>query len=110
MPRNSLPEPPEDLKPLSEELCGRIRSNLDDDGLMPFSRFMDMALYEPGLGYYSAGLHKLGPSGDFVTSPELGSLFASCLAGQVSELAAELGACDILEIGAGTGRLAIDLL
>jgi SAM-dependent MidA family methyltransferase len=110
MPRNSLPEPPEDLKPLSEELCTRIRGHLDGDGLMPFSRFMEMALYEPGLGYYSAGLHKLGPSGDFVTSPELGSLFAACLAGQVSELAAELDACDILEIGAGTGRLAADLL
>ena len=110
MPRNSLPEPTEDLKPLSEELCARMRSNLDEDGLIPFSRFMEMALYEPGLGYYSAGLHKLGPSGDFVTSPELGSLFAACLAGQVSELTTELGACDILEIGAGTGRLAIDLL
>ncbi len=110
MPRNSLPEPPENLKPLSEELCARIRAHLDDDGLMPFSRFMEMALYEPGLGYYSAGLHKLGPSGDFVTSPELGSLFAACLAGQVSELAAELGTCDILEVGAGTGRLAAGLL
>jgi SAM-dependent MidA family methyltransferase len=110
MSRNSLPEPPEDLKPLSEELCARIRGHLDDDGLMQFSRFMELALYEPGLGYYSAGLHKLGPSGDFVTSPELGSLFAACLAGQVSELAAELGAYDILEIGAGTGRLASDLL
>ncbi len=110
MSRNSLPEPPEDLKLISRELCARIRGRLDSDGLMPFSRFMEMALYEPGLGYYSAGLHKLGPSGDFVTSPELGSLFAACLAGQAAELAGELGAYDILEIGAGTGRLAADLL
>jgi SAM-dependent MidA family methyltransferase len=110
MPRNILPEPSEELKPLSEELCTRIRNCLDSDGMMPFSAFMEMALYEPGLGYYSAGLHKLGASGDFITSPELGSLFARCLAGQVTEMAQELGAYDILEIGAGTGRLAADLL
>jgi SAM-dependent MidA family methyltransferase len=110
MSRNILPEPPEELKPISEELCARIRDNLDNDGLMPFSTFMEMALYEPGLGYYSAGLHKLGPSGDFTTAPELGSLFAACLAGQVSQAADELGEYDILEIGAGTGRLAADLL
>lgn len=110
MSRNSLPEPPQDLKRLSGELLTRICDRLDSDGLMPFSRFMEMALYEPGLGYYSAGLHKLGPSGDFVTSPELGSLFAACLGGQVSELAAKLGSYDILEIGAGTGRLASALL
>ncbi|MFC1688814.1 class I SAM-dependent methyltransferase [Pseudomonadota bacterium] len=110
MSRNILPEPPEELKPLSEELHTRIRKKVDDDGLMPFSTFMEMALYEPGLGYYSAGLHKLGPSGDFITSPELGSLFASCLARQVSQTADELGDYEILEIGAGTGRLAADLL
>lgn len=110
MSRHSLPEPPEDLKRLSRELCARIRGRFDSDGLVPFSRYMDMALYEPGLGYYSAGLHKLGPSGDFVTSPELGSLFAACLAGQVAELAEELGDFDIVEIGAGTGRLASGLL
>jgi SAM-dependent MidA family methyltransferase len=110
MSRNILPEPPEELKPLSDELCVRIRNSLDSDGMMPFSTFMEMALYEPGLGYYSAGLHKLGPTGDFITSPELGSLFATCLAGQVAEIADKLGDYDILEIGAGTGRLAADLL
>lgn len=110
MSRNSLPEPPEDLKLLSAELCSRIRDRLDSDGMMPFSRYMETALYEPGLGYYSAGLHKLGQSGDFITAPELGSLFAACLAGQVAELATLLGDYDILEIGAGTGRLASGLL
>ena len=54
---------------------------------MPFSRFMEIALYQPGLGYYSAGLHKLGEKGDFITSPELGSLFAACLARQIEEVA-----------------------
>jgi SAM-dependent MidA family methyltransferase len=71
---------------------------------------MDMALYQPGLGYYSAGLHKLGEGGDFVTSPELGSLFAGCLARQIDQVAVHLGAYDILEIGAGTGQLAVDIL
>jgi hypothetical protein len=71
---------------------------------------MGRALYEPGLGYYSAGLHKLGASGDFVTAPELGGLFAACLARQVAEVAAELDSFDVLEVGAGTGRLAADLL
>jgi SAM-dependent MidA family methyltransferase len=69
-----------------------------------------MALYEPGLGYYSAGLHKLGEGGDFVTAPELGTLFAACIARQIEEVAGSLGSYDILEIGAGTGKLALDVL
>ncbi|MBT8046907.1 MAG: SAM-dependent methyltransferase [Xanthomonadales bacterium] len=110
MSRNILPEPPDELKQMSKSLCQRIREAFDPDGMMPFSRFMEMALYEPGLGYYSAGLHKLGESGDFVTAPELGSLFAACLARQVAEAADLLGDYDLLEAGAGTGRLAADLL
>jgi len=109
MSDNILPEPPEELKQMSDALCNRVQQKSGTDGLTPFSRFMEMSLYEPGLGYYSAGLHKLGESGDFVTAPELGSLFATCLAGQVNELAATLGDYDILEVGAGTGRLAADL-
>ena len=70
---------------------------------------MEMALYEPGLGYYSAGLHKLGETGDFVTAPELGSLFAGCLANQVREVAQEIGNYEILEVGAGTGAEAAEL-
>jgi SAM-dependent MidA family methyltransferase len=110
MSRNILPEPPEELKQLSDSLCSRIREELRDDGMIPFSRYMEMALYEPGLGYYSAGLHKLGESGDFVTAPELGSLFAACVARQVAELADLLVDYDILEAGAGSGQLAVDLL
>jgi SAM-dependent MidA family methyltransferase len=110
MSRTILPEPPGDLKRHSDALSSRIRTAISDDGLIPFSRFMEMALYEPGLGYYSAGLHKLGRTGDFVTAPELGSLFAACLARQVMETGRSLGAYDVLEIGAGTGRLAADLL
>ena len=110
MSHNILPEPPEELKQLSESLGSRIREEISLDGMIPFSQYMEMALYEPGLGYYSAGLHKLGKSGDFITAPELGSLFAGCLANQVAELADSLGNYDILEAGAGTGQLAADLL
>jgi SAM-dependent MidA family methyltransferase len=111
--RNSpaiLPEPPPELKRLSQRLGERIRTAISTDGPMPFSRFMEMALYEPGLGYYSAGLHKFGPGGDFITAPGLGRVFAACLANQVAEVADQLGDYTILEIGAGDGSLAADLL
>jgi SAM-dependent MidA family methyltransferase len=110
MPRNILPEPPDELKRLSATLSERIRGEIRREGMIPFSRYMEMALYEPGLGYYSAGLHKIGEAGDFTTAPELGSLFAACLSRQVAELAECLGGYDILEVGAGSGRLAAGLL
>ncbi|MFC1795561.1 class I SAM-dependent methyltransferase [Pseudomonadota bacterium] len=110
MSRVTLPDPPDELKQLSESLCALIREEIRSRGPIPFSRYMEMALYQPGLGYYSAGLHKLGEAGDFVTSPELGSLFAACLARQIEQVAQQLGEYDILEIGAGSGRLAADLL
>ena len=110
MSRNILPEPPAELKQLSDSLSERIRAEIGLEGMIPFSRYMEIALYEPGLGYYSAGLHKLGESGDFITAPELGSLFAACLAKQVAEVAGSFGNYDIVEIGAGSGRLAADLL
>jgi SAM-dependent MidA family methyltransferase len=108
--RATLPEPPTELKQLSNILCDVIRQEIRARGPMPFSRYMEMALYQPGLGYYSAGLHKLGEKGDFITSPELGSLFAACMARQIEEVAGHLGAYNILEIGAGSGRLAADIL
>lgn len=110
MSRAILPDPPEELKQISRALGDRIRAEAETAGFMPFSRFMERALYEPGLGYYSAGLHKFGAAGDFVTAPELGSLFAQCLAVQVAEVGAALGEYDVLEPGAGSGRLAADLL
>ena len=110
MTRLILPEPPAELKQLSHRLCRKIDAVLQESNALPFSRFMEMALYEPGLGYYAAGLHKLGASGDFVTAPELGALFAACLAQQAGELGRALGSYDILEIGAGTGNLAADIL
>lgn len=105
-----LPEPPEELKRLSAELADRIRQKIVRDGPLPFSQYMEMALYEPGLGYYSAGLQKFGAGGDFVTAPQLGNVFARCLATQVSQVAEALPGYEIVEAGAGSGVLAADLL
>jgi SAM-dependent MidA family methyltransferase len=110
MARSILPEPPDDLKRLSRQLQQRLRDAMRDDGCVSFARFMEMALYEPGLGYYSAGLHKLGAAGDFVTAPELGDVFGACVARQAEQIAAESGDWSVLEIGAGSGRLAASLL
>lgn len=79
-------------------------------GWLPFSRFMQLALYAPGLGYYSAGSRKLGAGGDYVTAPELTPLFARCLAAQVARLLEATGGGDLLEAGAGSGALAAGLL
>ena len=108
--RNILPEPPEELKRLSEKLATVIRAKIKLNGPISFSEYMEMALYEPGLGYYSAGLQKFGEGGDFVTAPQLGNVFARCLAKQIEQVADELDQYEIIEAGAGTGVLAADLL
>jgi SAM-dependent MidA family methyltransferase len=79
-------------------------------GWLPFDAFMHLALYQPEWGYYSNGLNKIGQHGDFVTAPEISPLFAQCLANQVAELLTAHAHTDILEIGAGRGTLAIDLM
>lgn len=95
----------------SERLVTRIRDAIDaGNGWISFERFMEMALYEPGLGYYSAGSTKLGPAGDFVTAPEISPLFSRCLAAQCVEVFDRLGGGDILELGAGSGVMAADVL
>ena len=78
-------------------------------GWLSFERFMELALYAPGLGYYSAGSVKLGAQGDFVTAPEMSELFGRCVARQCAEVLASSGG-QILELGAGSGRLAATLL
>jgi len=84
---------------------------IDADGPIPFSRFMAMALYESGLGYYVNGLHKFGAAGDFVTAPGQGWLFALALARQLGRVAHELGPdWTVLELGPGSGKLARDVL
>lgn len=71
---------------------------------------MQMALYEPGLGYYSAGAEKLGEHGDFVTAPEVSPLFSASLANQCAAVLEELGGGDIMEFGGGSGVMAADML
>jgi SAM-dependent MidA family methyltransferase len=78
-------------------------------GWLSFERFMDLALYAPGLGYYSAGSAKIGAGGDFVTAPEVSDLFSRCVAQQCAEVLSTTGG-DILELGAGTGRMAATVL
>lgn len=79
-------------------------------GHIPFDRFMELALYAPGLGYYVAGARKLGRQGDFVTAPELSPLFGRCVASQCREVLEALDGGDILELGAGSGILAAEVL
>ncbi len=107
----ALPIPSAQELAHSEALTDLIRRDIHDaGGHVDFARFMQLALYAPGLGYYSAGLTKFGASGDFITAPELGALFARCLARQCRPLMQELGNADVLEVGAGSGALAADLL
>jgi SAM-dependent MidA family methyltransferase len=79
------------------------------DGWLPFDEYMNLVLYAPGLGYYSAGAVKIGSGGDFVTAPEISPLFGHCVARQCAEFLHDT-AGELLEVGAGTGRLAADLL
>jgi SAM-dependent MidA family methyltransferase len=103
------------LNDTQAEHCARMHQYLTQQiaaaaGWLSFERFMDAALYAPGLGYYSAGAHKLGAGGDFTTAPEVSPLFGACVARQCAEIFRALGKGSILEIGAGSGRLAADIL
>jgi SAM-dependent MidA family methyltransferase len=79
-------------------------------GWISFARYMQFALYEPGLGYYSAGARKFGAAGDFITAPEVAPVFSRCLALQCAEVLQALGGGDVLELGAGSGLMAADVL
>lgn len=93
-----------------EAVAALIRAELAAaGGWLSFERFMELALYAPGLGYYSAGSWKLGCGGDFVTAPEVSELFGRCVAAQCAPVLRATGA-EVLELGAGTGSLAATLL
>jgi SAM-dependent MidA family methyltransferase len=99
----------------AERVADRVRARIvAAGGWIPFDRFMELALYEPGLGYYSAGAAKFGPAGDFTTAPEISDLFSRCVAVQCREVGARLAArgerWELLEIGAGSGRMAAAVL
>jgi hypothetical protein len=105
-----LPQPASAAAALSEALAGLITREIEAaGGAIPFSRYMELCLYAPGLGYYSAGQRKFGAGGDFVTAPEVSSLFGRCLARCCAAVLQQTGG-DVLEFGAGSGRLAVDLL
>lgn len=106
----SLPLPDSAAAEHSERLREHIRAAIRQaGGWISFARYMDLALYAPGLGYYSGGARKFGSAGDFVTAPELSPLFAQSLAAQVVQIMAA-SAPEIVEVGAGSGALAAGLL
>lgn len=112
VPLQQLPEPDAGALAHSQRLVDHIRHVIDTcDGEIDFARYMDLALYAPGLGYYSAGAAKLGESGDFITAPELSPLFGRSLGRQCYDILEQSGSAgDILELGAGSGKLAVNLL
>src|SRR5512135_58341 len=106
----NLPPPSPDALAHSERLCELIHGDIaTQGGWIPFSRFMELALYAPGLGYYTAGARKFGEAGDFITAPELSTLFGRTVARQLVEVM-QVSTPHILELGAGSGKLALDIL
>lgn len=109
--RNPLPVPDTDALEHSARVSENIRRHIAAaGGWIDFRDYMDLALYAPGLGYYSAGAQKFGESGDFVTAPEISPLFASCVARTLLDMATGGGPATILELGAGTGSMAAGIL
>ncbi len=106
----SLPAPGPDALAASAALVQLIHAEIAANaGWISFARYMELALYAPRLGYYSGGAAKLGQHGDFTTAPEMSALFGATLAHVAAKLFAQTSA-NIMEFGAGTGRLAFDIL
>ena len=114
MPRNApaLPPAPDAAgREHSARVAAAIARAIDNaGGFLPFDRYLQMALYAPGLGYYVAGARKFGAGGDFVTAPELTPLFGAALATQIAPILAATSGREVVELGAGSGMLAADLL
>ena len=106
-----LPAPPEYARVHSEALAGLIREQIHaNGGSISFARYMEMALYEPGWGYYSAGATRFGAHGDFITAPQVSPLFSRCVARQCGQVLAGMSGSAILELGAGPGIMARDMM
>lgn len=104
-------EPSADEQRISHQLVRHIQQHCQQHGPMPFSRYMETCLYQPGLGYYAADHTIFGAAGDFITAPELGGLFAQGLARQCERISQPMAGDNVLmEVGAGSGQLAKDLL
>ena len=109
-PAMNLPEPSSEARAHSVRVVNHIRAEIERElGWISFARYMELALYAPGLGYYMAGSRKLGKDGDFITAPELSPLFGHTLARAAQHVLRTAGE-DVLEIGAGSGALAAALL
>jgi len=105
----ALPQPDKIAVQHSQQLLDHINNKLDS-GWLSFAEYMQLTLYEPGLGYYMAGAQKFGVTGDFITAPEVSDLFGQCLAAQCDEVLQLIEGGCVLELGAGSGRLAASLL
>ena len=108
---SDLPAPGAEALAHSERVRTLVAERIvGNGGFLSFADYMEAVLYTPGLGYYSAGSQKFGAGGDFVTAPELGPVFARCLARLAGAALRQLGGGVILEVGGGSGALAADLL
>lgn len=94
----------------SDKTTDALKARIQETGPLSFAEFMQFALYEPGLGYYVSGNHKLGAGGDFVTAPMISPLFSACLGNHCARFFTDGGAKHILEFGAGTGEMALGIL
>ena len=115
LPRSILPPLSVEEQQHSAAVASRLQEAIvAAGGGLSFERFMELALYAPGLGYYSAGSTKFGAAGDFVTAPEISDTFSRCVAAQCAEVLARSGTAgagtEIMELGAGTGRMAAVIL
>lgn len=108
----SLPIPSDDALRHSQQLTQLLTQEIAaQGGAIPFSRFMELVLYAPGWGYYSAGASKIGAAGDFTTAPEMGSLFAATVARAIAPVLAQIGPqAQVMELGGGTGAFAVEAL
>jgi SAM-dependent MidA family methyltransferase len=111
MQKLDLPEPSVAEKQHSNDLLDIICQQIElAGGWIDFAHYMELALYAPAMGYYSAGQQKFGEAGDFITAPEISPLFAQTLAKPVADVLSHMGKGSIIEFGAGSGKLAADLL
>jgi SAM-dependent MidA family methyltransferase len=108
---SGLPSPDRDSLTHCQKVIASIRQAIDaSDGSISFAQFMHLALYSPGLGYYDVGTAKFGAAGDFITAPEASPLFGRVVARQCKVLLEEISNGQILELGAGSGVLAVEIL